>query len=530
MKKSFGLLIILMLLAVIPMVSSCEKAVCDKSAVNFEEFMSLEEAYDSGVLTREDLLKIADYHNMRFALDEKTDLKIREGAVRYMANYYEENNFVLPKASDFVVDICYGEYDGVYVVGMFFYPNLYGGFFPTADRQEHLVIGGVDFYFNSWGWEIAAFKDNGAYYECLELKDAFEAGWLDQEDIVQIKEKCSKPRTDFPYFADSAVRSLEKAGFSTSDMHCFEPCWFYGDYIGCEVLCVNLYPEDLFGKIKAENGKIIDGVKFNGNTENIVVFKPEQIADGELVSIKEAYEDGLISKSELKTIAYRHNLQIEANSEEVLAVKKMFEDRYSYMGTDQLDFYLGKYGKNYIFNLDYTGAIVDPDIYENADSISDLVDNMYSLNSSVVVVRIDDVLNYLTDDEADKADFFTEDGKPVRFDKKLSFLTAEEAYKADSLTESEYNSVMELYEIQFGDKCYYDILNAKDAIARAERANGKYTNPSEIDIELSYGKFGDCFAICRDNSADSSDTICELDGVKFYCSDLSEIEIWKPVK
>lgn len=93
------------------------------------EFYTLEEAYNSGLLTKENLEEIAYYVNnsMRYpeALDGKIEKKIKND-MAYEIRHVEKAAVKNAKPDGFEVKKYYGEYNGNYVVLMesIYYDNL----------------------------------------------------------------------------------------------------------------------------------------------------------------------------------------------------------------------------------------------------------------------------------------------------------------------------------------------------------------------------------------------------------------------
>lgn len=81
-------------------------------------FYTLQEAYDNGFLTKEDLQAVAGYHNKNIlcsqSLDETVAKKIKESAAFKLRNQNRPIDYA--KADDFVILSFYGCYNGSYVI------------------------------------------------------------------------------------------------------------------------------------------------------------------------------------------------------------------------------------------------------------------------------------------------------------------------------------------------------------------------------------------------------------------------------
>lgn len=94
-------------------------AACDIKPVG--KFYKLEEVYEAGQITQEDLQSIADYYNSDKLPAEKLDAKIEKNICQTAAynenhNIYNTENKKQYTAKDFSVSNFYGVYNGYYVV------------------------------------------------------------------------------------------------------------------------------------------------------------------------------------------------------------------------------------------------------------------------------------------------------------------------------------------------------------------------------------------------------------------------------
>ena len=108
-------------------------------------FYTVEEAYEAGYLTREDLMSIAYYHNEWIPYPETLDNSIAEAIKKTRAEDLRKN---VPeaKAEDIQIIKYYGEYNGNYAVMV---DNPYGEY-PAVIVDEWETVGGVKFHYTSF--------------------------------------------------------------------------------------------------------------------------------------------------------------------------------------------------------------------------------------------------------------------------------------------------------------------------------------------------------------------------------------------
>lgn len=135
MKKVF----ILCLSAVI---AACVFCGCNRGVVE-GEFYTLKEAYEAGLLTREDLQTIALYYNGGEDVPDPIDARVA-ASIRESAAQRERlvNHTLEAKARDYEILKFYGEYNGCYAVKF----NFPYGQFPAVDVDEWEEIGGIRFH------------------------------------------------------------------------------------------------------------------------------------------------------------------------------------------------------------------------------------------------------------------------------------------------------------------------------------------------------------------------------------------------
>ena len=120
-------------------------------------FYTLEEAYEEGWLTQDDLKSIAELHNNNLQYSEKLDEEIarfvKETAAQE-ARDDEHSPFSNAKAEDFTILKYYGIYHQDCYVVMLDEPYFY---FPAVEVDEWKDICGVSFHITSF-YEIKVWK------------------------------------------------------------------------------------------------------------------------------------------------------------------------------------------------------------------------------------------------------------------------------------------------------------------------------------------------------------------------------------
>ncbi len=121
------------------------------------ELSSLEEAYENGWLTKDDLQEIADLHNANAQCAEQLEEDIAELIKKEAAwklKNDEENPIAEAKAEDFTILKYYGVYHQDCYVVMLDEPYFE---FPAVDVDEWKEIGGVRFHITSF-YEIRVWR------------------------------------------------------------------------------------------------------------------------------------------------------------------------------------------------------------------------------------------------------------------------------------------------------------------------------------------------------------------------------------
>ena len=140
MKKRFFYVVIPILMVLLFVLSAC---------VETNGFYTLQEAYDRGYLTKEDLEQIAYYINNGLSCPEPLDSSI-EDAIKESAAYEMRNRETHPypeaTADDFTILNYYGSYSDCFVVSM----NDCYDLFPADVPNYWEEIGGVQFHITNY--------------------------------------------------------------------------------------------------------------------------------------------------------------------------------------------------------------------------------------------------------------------------------------------------------------------------------------------------------------------------------------------
>ena len=138
MKKYLICLLLVVILGCLPLLICCEKS--------FGSFYTLQEAYDNGMISAQDLKIIADYLNSGSCPQDKLcdDIlnSIRKTAVQNMRNASASSNSNV-RAEDFEV-IYYGTYNGNIAV-MIKNVNIQ---YPAVVEEIVIEVAGISFNYN----------------------------------------------------------------------------------------------------------------------------------------------------------------------------------------------------------------------------------------------------------------------------------------------------------------------------------------------------------------------------------------------
>ena len=127
-------------------------------SIESKSFYNLQAAYTAGLLSVEDLEKIAVYHNNGLQAEDKLDAEITS-EIKKIAAYYMQNDESYPvidaKAEDFMITKYYGTYNNC-VIFMINDPYFVH---PSVDLGMVETIAGIDFRY-SWYDRILVFINN----------------------------------------------------------------------------------------------------------------------------------------------------------------------------------------------------------------------------------------------------------------------------------------------------------------------------------------------------------------------------------
>jgi hypothetical protein len=152
------------------------------------QFYQLREAYDIGLLTREDLFDIANnYNGFHDYLDDYLDGN-HEGLSASAENFINRQYWiylnVINGTWDLEADVWIEEYYGSYNHNVAVIMNTDDR--DYADAERLVVIAGVEFRYNSENSIIIFSTLAGGIQGFVELQDAYDFGLLTREDLVDI--------------------------------------------------------------------------------------------------------------------------------------------------------------------------------------------------------------------------------------------------------------------------------------------------------------------------------------------------------
>lgn len=151
-------------------------------------FYTLQEAFDSGLLTHEDLLTVRRNHRAEYEylyeefdkpdIKDKTTIFLDEAIEREIiaAVIAAHSDYKYPLHEEYFSLRCFGAFDGVYVL---FVDCTQWGY--TADVTQ-IIVDGVEFVYGS-GQRLEVYKD-GEFYS---LTEAFENGILSHDDLLTVQ-------------------------------------------------------------------------------------------------------------------------------------------------------------------------------------------------------------------------------------------------------------------------------------------------------------------------------------------------------
>lgn len=150
MKKKILVTVIFLITALSMLMCGCER--------KHGEFYTLEEAYNNGLLTKENLEEIAYYVNDQLKYPEELDSKVEKKIKNDMAydfRHRTDHAVKEAKAEGFMIFAFYGEYSGSYIVRIRDIYIMTTAYIP----HNYEEVGGVDFYYTGH-YRIKIWKDN----------------------------------------------------------------------------------------------------------------------------------------------------------------------------------------------------------------------------------------------------------------------------------------------------------------------------------------------------------------------------------
>ena len=315
-------------------------------------FYTVKEAYENGWLTQEDLLSIAYYHNggrayneeimsetyqpapkMPEVLSEETELKIKITATKECR---EKENIKYAEVDGFTITQYYGTYGNCVAVMMI---DNYSDFM-TVELTD--TVAGVNFYYpyvnliKIWrGIKQADENESvGAFYT---LQEAYENGWLTQDDIMSIAyyhnggrkgnetvmDEDYTPQPKTPEALDDETDLAIKLDFWITNYREYNPhnitldqidYAYYGSYGKCIVVKIAHFPYpagDVYGEVYYGDVKIIYTNSLMLSvwipTEDDSLQSEEKESTGSFYTLQEAYDNGWLTQDDIMSIAYYHN-------------------------------------------------------------------------------------------------------------------------------------------------------------------------------------------------------------------------------
>lgn len=288
MKKFVVLYIVVFLLFSL---SAC------KQTDDIGTFYNLREAYEEGLLTVENVQSIADYYHGTLEYSESLDIKVEQKIKETRAQILNleisrvsgMSKFPDAKAEDVTVLRYLGEYNGSFAVMI---KDIYHDWlfdsnnkltYPSDGYLRPNIVADVEFDYydvNSilvWADVEPKFLKEQYNYQGLPLED---------ETRYAIYELYNN-------WLASKYGENSRLNYSLKEQILFT---YYGQYNGFYIL---LFSGWMFGSCKEE---IIDGLDFSRPGSGDIFAISDDIGK----TLKEAYEEGFLTRKELKEIHYVH--------------------------------------------------------------------------------------------------------------------------------------------------------------------------------------------------------------------------------
>ncbi len=220
-RKIISILVVILTFTVLFCLTACTQ---EEETPEYIEgaFYSLQEAYDNGWITEENLQSIADlYHNKQTA----PEIDISE-AVSYSIRKTFADEWNTPIDIEDVFYEYYGEYNGCFAVDVSTKDMVVDGSMFVE------TIGNVSITYNTGSSRIEIWKE--AKGEFFSLQNAYDKGWISSENLQSVAELYNAKNTaenNLPEVISTAIKNDYAVKINTSaDNVSYD---FYGEYNGC---------------------------------------------------------------------------------------------------------------------------------------------------------------------------------------------------------------------------------------------------------------------------------------------------------
>jgi len=154
------------------------------------EFYKLQEIYNLSLLTREDILDIANSGRAYDHIDhlDGNHAGLSLGAEKYLCHQYyiyfflQSPNLGGVTRDDIWIEEYYGTYNGYLVMMMDYKGSDY------TDDEREVIIADIPFRYNN-GNSIIVWARSGPSYAMFELQKSYDLGFLTQEDLSDIADQ-----------------------------------------------------------------------------------------------------------------------------------------------------------------------------------------------------------------------------------------------------------------------------------------------------------------------------------------------------
>ena len=255
------------------------------------EFCTIQQAFDNGWLTHENLLTVQATHRA-------------ENEEAY-ENFEEHRTIIEEFASQYRTEArkvtyhCYGEFDGTHA--MLCHSEDWG--YPAA--IWHDCADGVYYHFGH-GDSFYVYHDGGFY----TLQEAFDNGWLTHENLLTVRDNYMPDGGKGCPICDGHEKILDEYA-EQFNVRFWEIDYYncYGEFDGTHVMVILCYDDEVDDAI---NCVWVDGVDFYFNKMiNFVVYH-----GGRFYTLQQAFDNGWLTHENLLTVRANHRAENEALYEE----------------------------------------------------------------------------------------------------------------------------------------------------------------------------------------------------------------------